>query len=276
MCCHGKESADEKEERINSLEKQHEIDSINLEYDRDAIRDSIYRNSTTLSVLYHKLKKSVLMVMVKGEQGVGQGTAFPIDHHGTCITNYHVLARASQIELLDENHNKHHIERVIHSDGDLDFVIFKIDHAEGMEPLFISDKNAEVGEDCFAIGNPQGLESTLSTGIISGYRSGETFIQTSSEIAHGSSGGPLFNRSGEVIGITTMAVGESGNLNFAINIKKLKGFLPSLDRNVTLLSPKSSLGNTQLPPTVRDFLLAEEDHDLDAIMKCFSPEFYRF
>lgn len=216
------------------------------------------------------------MVMVKGEQGVGQGTAFLVDHHGTCITNFHVLARASKIELLDDKHSKHHIDRVIHSDEELDFVIFKIDHTEGMEPLYISDKNAEIGEECFAIGNPQGLESTLSTGIISGYRSGETFIQTTTEIAHGSSGGPLFNRSGEVIGITTMAVGESGNLNFAINIKKLKVFLPSLDRNVTLLSPKTYTGNTSLPPAVKDFLLAEEDHDLDAITKCFSPEFYRF
>lgn len=77
-----------------------------------------------------------------------------------------------------------------------------------------------VGEDVFAIGNPKGLEHTLSKGIVSSYRENNTMIQTTTEITHGSSGGPLFNMQGEVIGITTSGVGEA-NLNFAMNIQIL-------------------------------------------------------
>ncbi|MBU0766148.1 MAG: S1C family serine protease, partial [Bacteroidetes bacterium] len=83
----------------------------------------------------------------------------------------------------------------------------------------------EIGESIFAIGNPEGLEQTLSNGIVSGYRDSEDngkkfYIQTNAAITHGSSGGPLFNSKGEVIGITTMGVQE-GSLFFAINIMKI-------------------------------------------------------
>lgn len=77
-----------------------------------------------------------------------------------------------------------------------------------------------VGEECFTIGNPKGLNQTLSKGIVSGYRDFNKLIQTTTEITHGSSGGPLFNKKGEVIGITTSGLGEA-NLNFAINIKEI-------------------------------------------------------
>lgn len=72
----------------------------------------------------------------------------------------------------------------------------------------------------FAIGNPKGLESTLSTGIVSSIRSSDHLIQTTAEITHGSSGGPLFNMKGEVIGITSAGLGEA-NLNFAVDIRSL-------------------------------------------------------
>lgn len=273
--CRSKNHGDEKEDLITSLEKQHEMDSMNLEYDRESIRDSMMQSAKPLSYLYHKLKQSVFMVMTRSGGSVGQGTAFLVDHHGTCITNQHVLAQSNSVELIDEKHNKHHILRMIHVNADMDYAIFQIDHAEELEPLILSNHNAEIGEECFAIGNPQGLESTLSTGIISGYRKGDAYIQTTTEIAHGSSGGPLFNRRGEVIGITSMAVGDAHSLNFAINIHELKDYLPTIDRNITLLSSKGLNGNTTIPSTIRDFILADEDRDLDGILKCFSPEVYR-
>lgn len=77
-----------------------------------------------------------------------------------------------------------------------------------------------IGEESFTVGNPQGLTQTLSKGIISGFRENRKYIQTTTEITYGSSGAPLFNRNGEVIGITTGGFGEA-NLNYAINIKEV-------------------------------------------------------
>ncbi|MBT7040932.1 MAG: trypsin-like serine protease, partial [Bacteroidetes bacterium] len=80
-----------------------------------------------------------------------------------------------------------------------------------------------IGENVFAIGNPLGLEKTLSKGIISGYRGDDNeLIQTDTDVTHGSSGGPLFNMRGEVLGITSMVLKSGGaNLNFAISIELL-------------------------------------------------------
>jgi len=78
----------------------------------------------------------------------------------------------------------------------------------------------KIGEGVFAIGNPEGLEQTLSNGIISSYREDKTYIQTNTAITHGSSGGPLFNMKGEVIGIISLGKQE-GSLFFALSILKI-------------------------------------------------------
>jgi serine protease Do len=101
-------------------------------------------------------------------------------------------------------------------------VIFEVD-TEGhyVNSLNTASDLPTIGEDVFAIGNPKGLEQTLSKGIVSGYREANKYIQTTAEITNGSSGGPLFNMAGEVVGITTSGVGEA-NLNFAIKIQNLR------------------------------------------------------
>ncbi|MBK8111356.1 MAG: serine protease [Saprospiraceae bacterium] len=85
---------------------------------------------------------------------------------------------------------------------------------------FLLQKKSPIGQSCFAIGNPKGLVNTLSTGIISSLRKNGDVIQTTAEITQGSSGGPLFNADGEVIGITTAGL-EEANLNFAVSILSL-------------------------------------------------------
>ncbi|MEI6124076.1 MAG: trypsin-like peptidase domain-containing protein [Bacteroidota bacterium] len=77
-----------------------------------------------------------------------------------------------------------------------------------------------IGENVFAIGNPEGLEKTLSRGIVSNNKD-KNYIQTDTPITHGSSGGPLFNYKGEVVGITTASLGKEGSLFFCINIQKI-------------------------------------------------------
>ena len=103
--------------------------------------------------------------------------------------------------------------------ANLDYVIFETEY-QNASSLPIANKNPQVGEDVFAIGSPKGLSNSLTKGTISGFRENKR-IQIDATIDHGSSGGPLFNMKGEVIGITTSGMGTGSELNFAVDIQAL-------------------------------------------------------
>lgn len=180
------------------------------------------KQGLSLSGLFQQNKDAVFLVYTStGTQGY-QGSGFFINPGGIGISNYHVFEGTSQgLEIIElSNGRKLKIERIIKKDKENDFIIFQVRNSGSLDYLPIANNLPKIGEDVFAIGNPQGLEHTLSTGIISGFRENNKFLQTTTEITHGSSGGPLMNMKGEVIGITTSGIGEA-NLNFAINIQKL-------------------------------------------------------
>jgi len=110
---------------------------------------------------------------------------------------------------------------------DIDIALVKI-NAEGLSPAIVgSSINSAIGEEIVAIGDPMGLKSTISEGIISGIRNigkSMSLIQISAPISPGSSGGPVINKYGEVIGIATLASSSKKyqNLNFAIPIDYIK------------------------------------------------------
>lgn len=177
-----------------------------------------------LSQLYLTLKPAVFVLYVKGDSGIAQGSGFLISPDGLAVSNYHVLANAQDaIAILDDS-LRFMIGEVLDSSEARDYVLFRLAGSTATFPFVtLASTSPAIGEDCFAIGNPEGLRQTLSTGIISGYREDPQYgelIQTTADITHGSSGGPLFNRAGEVIGVTTMGF-EQGNLNFAIGIRNI-------------------------------------------------------
>lgn len=177
-----------------------------------------------LSGLYSKFKNSVFLIYTSDGTNGFQGTGFFISENGLAVSNYHVFEGTSKgLETIrDLDGSSYKIEEVYEKSVENDFIIFKVDLKGGkvLNPIPIVKQNPVVGEDVFAIGNPHGLESTLSKGIVSAFRDDNSRIQTNTEITHGSSGGPLLNMKGEVVGITTSGVGEA-NLNFAINIQEL-------------------------------------------------------
>jgi len=181
--------------------------------------------TNTLSELYERNKLAVFLIAVPhSETEFAQGTGFFISSGGIGVSNYHVFEDGIKDEAIIKtiDNYQYSLKRIISYDKDFDFIIFEVNNIHRDFPyLTISKRHTGVGEDVFAIGNPRGLEHTLSRGIVSSYRENEKYIQITAEITHGSSGGPLFNMQGEVIGITTSGVGEA-NLNFAINIRKLK------------------------------------------------------
>lgn len=174
----------------------------------------------SLSTIYENVKKGVYLIYTKNNEGISQGSAFVINKSGIAISNYHVFSEASSAIAINDEGNKYMITEIIDYNEDNDFIIFRIGNTDNIPYLKVSNQMPKIGDDVFTIGNPKGLTQTLSTGIVSSYREDNNLIQTTAEITHGSSGAPLFNEFGEVIGITSSGLGEA-DLNFAININLL-------------------------------------------------------
>jgi serine protease Do len=176
--------------------------------------------------IFKRYSSAVFMVFTSdGFQGY-QGSGFFIDGHGLAVSNYHVFKGTSigseQIKL-EGSDVAHHVIEVIAKDEDHDFIVFRV-NSDRNNYLDIAANKPEVGEKVFAIGSPRGLENTFSSGEVSQWRT-EDVMQINVQIDHGSSGGPLFNQYGQVVGITsgTFYDGSQANLNYAWSIDVIKG-----------------------------------------------------
>ena len=143
-------------------------------------------------------------------------------------TNYHVIAgAASGTAKLVGKHNTYEIEGFTATSTYDDLVLLKVS-VPGINPLPLGNSDAvKIGETVYVAGNPKGLEGTFSDGIISGRHGGHAKgrIQMTAPISPGSSGGPVLNKKGEVIGVSYMIVEGGQNLNFAIPSLYLKTLL---------------------------------------------------
>ena len=164
------------------------------------------------------------------------GSGFFIDSGGRILTNNHVIADASRIEvtLPDQSHYR---ARLLDRDPVNDLALLKIEPRKPPPILRLGDSDAvQVGQKVLAIGNPFGLDGTLTTGIVSSIgrtiqsengRPLEGLIQTDAAINPGNSGGPLLDSHGSVIGINTAILGPNGNIGigFAMPINRAKRML---------------------------------------------------
>jgi len=185
--------------------------------------NQIPSSTRSLSSLYKTLKPAVFMVIAASDSILSQGSGFFIHPSGIGISNYHVFKGTNTYNdvIFTADDSALAIRNVIRVDTSYDYIIFRVENHDNCSfpYLKISRTMPQVGEDCFAIGNPKGLTHTLSTGIISQIRYDSAILQTTASFTFGSSGGPLFNANGEVIGITTAIMGD--NLNFAVSIHML-------------------------------------------------------
>jgi serine protease Do len=164
------------------------------------------------------------------------GSGFIIDREGYILTNNHVVEKAEQIKVKLSD-KKEYDARVIGTDPKTDLALIKIKAAGSLPVARLGDSDRlEVGEWVVAIGNPFGLEQTVTAGIISakgrviGAGPYDDFLQTDASINPGNSGGPLFNLKGEVVGINTAIVAGAQGIGFAIPVNMAKGLLPQLKR----------------------------------------------
>jgi trypsin-like peptidase len=161
----------------------------------------------------------------------GQGSGFLMKSDGTIATNAHVIAGASTIEVKLATGEVYRRVYILASDEAEDIALLRIEAADAPALKLGNSNDAKVGDDVVLVGAPLGLEETISTGIVSAIRvseSGIRVIQTTAAASPGSSGGPLLNSKGEVIGLISFGVRQGQNLNFAIPINYIRGKLDTL------------------------------------------------
>jgi putative serine protease PepD len=198
-------------------------------------------------------------------QGSGSGSI--IDTKGHILTNHHVVANAQTLEVTLADGSKWPA-KLVGSDPDSDLAVIKIDAPrERLKVIPMGDsKNLRIGQKVLAIGNPFGLERTLTTGIISSLgrtiRSEvgtlmEDIIQTDAAINPGNSGGPLLDSDGEIIGINSAIISPSGGnvgIGFAIPVNTAKKIVPALIKKGYIAHPWIGASILSLTPEVAKFL----------------------
>ena len=164
------------------------------------------------------------------------GSGFLISSDGYIFTNNHVVAKADKIKVKLSNGKQYDAE-VKGKDPNTDLALIKIKADEKLPCVQLGDSDKlRVGDWVFAIGNPFGLDHTVTVGIVSakgrviGAGPYDNFIQTDASINPGNSGGPLFNLDGEVVGINTAIVAQGQGIGFAVPVNLAKDILKDLKK----------------------------------------------
>jgi len=185
------------------------------------------------------------------QEGRGNGSGSVIDSSGHILTNYHVVERAQRLSVSFGG-DKTYPAKVVGGDPDTDLAVIKIEPpATGLTVVSLGDSdNLVVGQKVLAIGNPFGLDRTLTTGVISGLqrpirarnnRPIDAAIQTDASINPGNSGGPLLDKFGRMIGINSQILSPSGasvGVGFAVPVNTAKRIIPQLIQFGEVKRPK--------------------------------------
>ncbi|HEV2273969.1 MAG TPA: trypsin-like peptidase domain-containing protein [Acidobacteriaceae bacterium] len=190
----------------------------------------------------------------------GQGSGFVLTKDGRILTNYHVVANAQRVEVTLSDKHKYPAD-VILQDQAHDIALLQI-KANNLAPVVLSESHdLQVGQNVYAIGNPFGLNGTMTTGIISSIRSVrepdggaqiDNAIQTDAAINPGNSGGPLLNARGEVIGMNTLIASngaeQSSGIGFAIPVDTLKALLSDFSKYGRIRRPSLGISSLSIGP----------------------------
>jgi Flp pilus assembly protein TadD len=200
--------------------------------------------------LVKKTKRSVVLIQTfdRDNKPLSQGSGFFINNKGHIVTNCHVLEDAFRATIKTSSGLEYPVEGIIAKNADADIVKLVVNIQDANIPfLNLSETIPSEGQDVIVIGNPLGLESTVSSGIVSAVRDIPAFgkiLQITAPVSPGSSGSPVLNNKGEVIGIATLIVTKGQNLNFAIPSDKIIALKESPQTSLTNAIP-SDLNDAQ-------------------------------
>lgn len=170
---------------------------------------------------------------------ISQGTGFLIGDEGYIVTNYHVMEGANQVGIFTYD-GEMHSTTFLGYDSQFDIALLKIEG--NFDALTLADsEDITVGENVIAIGNPLGLQFSVSEGIVSAtHRLGpneiEAYVQTDAALNPGNSGGPLINKQGEVVGINNFKIGEGESLGFALESNYIEEVVNEISQEVLNIS----------------------------------------
>ena len=187
-------------------------------------------------------------------------TGFVYSSDGKIITNYHVIEDAYSAKITIEG-KSYNVESVLAYDATIDLVVLKI-NASNLPMLDICYTEHPVGKTVYAFGSSKGLTATFSQGIITYAQreiAGVCYVQHDAAISSGNSGGPLINQFGEIIGINTMTLKDSQNLNFAISATEIKNLIYGTPLTVAEFYEKECDVFTKLA----NYIIAKGSYDTD-------------
>jgi S1-C subfamily serine protease len=192
-----------------------------------------------------------------------QGSGFILTKDGRILTNYHVIANPQKVEVTLSDKHKYPA-KIILQDPAHDLALLQI-NANNLTPAVLSEsRDLQVGQNVYAIGNPFGLNGTMTTGILSSIRSVrepqgatiENALQTDAAINPGNSGGPLLNSRGEVIGMNTLiATGgaeQSSGIGFAIPVDTIKAVLSDFSKYGRVRRPSLGIASLAIGPDLAE------------------------
>ena len=233
------------------------------------------------------MEDKVVTIYAKSGDNYSVGSGFVISHHNKdtyILTNSHVIQTEDNIFIKWLDGNMDTAKVIFDGKGESninDIALIKINGISGM-PVFIKKNPTVIGKEVVAIGSPDDYEYSISKGIISSIRDQGTLLQTDAAINGGNSGGPLIEKSGCVVGMNTMGVGEyDTGLNFAISNKVLnrfvKKFLPDYAlRNKEYQIPFQEKRNNLLKKnnenSIKNLIIKEQPKDFEADLDYFFLE----
>jgi len=249
--------------RLDSIESQ-------VSNGSDTTTRIIYVNSTSngLPELYDMVDDSVVSIAAYGPEP-SEGSGFIYSREGYIVTNEHVIEGSTDIEVTFTDGTTK-VAEVVGEDPYTDLAVLQVDK-EGLQPIDVGNSTSvEEGEDAIAIGNPFGLRSSMTKGIISAkgrtLRITQQFsipnvIQTDAAINPGNSGGPLLNKYGEVIGVNTAIDTQTGTFSgvgFAVPSNTVKRVVPQLISEGDYEHPYLGVRGLNVGPEIADEMGMEE------------------
>ena len=194
-----------------------------------SINDGLGQN-TAFKRLLPQVRNSVLTVYAENDEGnvFASGSGFVISTYGVCVTNFHVLEGAYGGHVKNAKGETFKIKGILDYSPSLDLVKFTIEKnsARKFTPLPVTVQSAKQGDDIMSYSTPLGVfENTMSTGVVSSVRQMKGYgkvLQITAPISHGSSGSPVINSLGNVVGIATFGFENGQSLNFAVDATSLR------------------------------------------------------
>ena len=261
---------------VNNSEAKNKFDNLQLLKAKESQLNTIY--STSLPSIVHIKVRQTVPGFFQNQERTGGGSGFIWDTEGHIVTNYHVVASASivDVEFAD---GAQYPASVIGLDPNSDLAILKVNsNGKILTPLNLGDStNVKVGNHTIVIGSPFGQEFSMSSGIVSAIKrtvpsqnamfSIPNVIQTDAAINPGNSGGPLMDIDGNVIGINSQIISRSGGnqgIGFAIPINSVKKIIPTLIRGEKFEYPYIGITGMDLNSNLKNAL--EIDLNVNGVM----------